>query len=134
MAVNARAEYMGIKSLEYQLAKNQSIITSPKETTGQPGQTSAAIDWPLFLEELRRIVPFDLRFEKVEFGSEHPEMAIEGLCMSQPDLNAFIKQLIGLDYVRGVKVIDTTLQEHSGLSMIQFKLTIQMEADHEQAR
>jgi hypothetical protein len=104
-------------SLEKQLAKLKQL----KFSTGRAGGDCNIY---FLMENLRRIVPQDMRFEKMTLNVTGHNLQIEGFCLESHSLSNFLNETKDLNYFKTVSLIDSVRQNRSQLDVLSFRLEI----------
>jgi hypothetical protein len=104
-------------SLEKQLAKLKQVKLST-------GRTAGDCNIYFLLENLRRIVPQDMRFEKMTLDVTGHNLQIEGFCLESHSLSNFLQETKDLNYFKTVSLIDSVRQNRSQLDVLSFRLEI----------
>jgi hypothetical protein len=104
-------------SLEKQAEKLEQLNRST-------GRTTSDFNIYFLLENLRRIVPQDMRFEKLTLDVTKHRLQIEGFCLESRSLSDFLQETKDLNYFKTVSLIDSVRQNRSQLEVLSFQLEI----------
>jgi hypothetical protein len=104
-------------SLEKQLEKLKRLNLAD-------GRAATDFNIYLLLENLRRIVPQDMRFEKMNLDVTGHRLQIEGFCLESQSLSNFLQETKDLNDFKTVALIDSVRQNRSQLDVLSFRLEI----------
>ena len=82
----------------------------------------------LLLEELRQIVPEDMRFEELTINPANGQLQLKGFCLEPQSMNYFLQELKKLQRFRTFTVIDTHRDIRSQHMAMVFHLEIELGA------
>jgi Tfp pilus assembly protein PilN len=88
------------------------------------GNPAGNINLYFLLENLRRIVPPDMRFEKLVLNVNGHQLQIEGFCLESQSLSTFLQETKHLNYFKTVSLVDSIRQNRSELEVLSFRLEI----------
>ncbi|HYH04530.1 MAG TPA: PilN domain-containing protein [Bacillota bacterium] len=108
--------------MEKQLQQLQNVKINEAPTTVD------RMNLELLLEDLRRIVPVDMRFEQMTINPANRQVQLEGFCLEPQSMNYFLKELKQLPRFKTFTLIDTHRDTRSQHTALVFRLEIELGA------
>ncbi|HBE78622.1 MAG TPA: hypothetical protein DDW65_12730 [Firmicutes bacterium] len=118
----ARKEYSGLQN---------SLIVKKEQLLGKNNnrQLGAGVKVDMLLEKLRSIVSEDMLFDRLEFDLKNKTMQVEGFCVTQKNLDAFLLTLSRIKGVTSVDELESSQQSRENLMGYAFRFSVSFLGD-----
>jgi len=114
-----------VAAAKAELVDLQTMATLAKKNSAPSLPLPAGLRPDRLLEELRRIVPEDLRFQSLTLDVPNQKMQITGICLDHNHLKEFLVRTAGLATVKNLEVIETR-RENNGRYSFHLNLSLEV--------